>query len=157
MLGVKGDAGVPRIMTLINASIALLLCWLSISDTLTVSILLSSLSICLMVLAFLVLKFKQPHLPRGYAVPGGRWGAVCISLPVIILSLVNLALGLSDMSILMFKVIPVRSASFCLVVVVGVAVHVIGYRMENSPRKSRRESQLERLVGHQAQVYGSTT
>eukprot|EP00301_Raphidiophrys_heterophryoidea_P021808 c6122_g1_i1.p1 GENE.c6122_g1_i1~~c6122_g1_i1.p1 ORF type:complete len:530 (-),score=66.09 c6122_g1_i1:151-1740(-) len=139
----ENDSGVPRVMVLINCLIVMCSVWTTITDTMTVSVLLMTLGIGLLTVSFLIIKFTRPDLHRGFSLPGGRVGAVCVAFPCLALVMLNIGLSLSDTSATIHG-IPVRSVAFVVVVSVGVAVHAVARFFKN--HISKREDGLLRAA-----------
>ena len=79
--------GAPIVAIAFHASLALGLSLLDFEQLLQLDNLLFGVSLILKKCAFVSMKFREPERHRPYAVPGGKWGAVAITIPAIVVIL----------------------------------------------------------------------
>jgi hypothetical protein len=148
----RDAAGVPPIVIFINAFINLFLVWLPITSSLNMTMALVSMSLFLLIAAFIRLKLKRPDLPRKWQVPGGTFGAFVIAIPCGLLCWANIGLGLVDSD---NNFDPAPKIYFLVAAIVfGLFIHLLlnlhnkhtGFQPDDSEMATyRSESQLESI------------
>ena len=120
----------PRTRAPWVAILALAICWamclgLGFERLVTMDILLYGVSLSLEFVALVVLRIREPELPRAFRVPGGMFGAVMVGVPPMLL------LGFSVMRSETEQVMGMSSFAFgMLLIAAGVVAYFVNHALK---------------------------
>jgi amino acid transporter len=123
ILGRRNAAGAPWVSIFVCSVIWALFLQLSFVELILLDVLLKGLSVLLEFAALVVLRRREPRLPRPYRVPGGMIGAILLGIPPLALLILTAARTQNE------PLGPINSLQLGLILIAaGVVAYFIGDR-----------------------------